>query len=393
MKFTVKEMLEMPALKGAELVAGARGLDRVITSVNFMEVPDIAKYIRQDELLLTTTYPIRDDKAAQSNLVKVLADAGVAALAIKPVFYGNTVPQEMLEAAEELGFPLIQLPETASFNEIINPVLEEVLNQHVSALRRSEATHRALTDLVLGGGGLQEIARMLANIQGRLVSIHSENWSLVVLAHPDGFLPEASGYPREDVELAARELRQRMEVPASEVMQLSWDSGIKLRVHPVTVARETFAHIVVWDCQGGAEELDIAALEQGATVVALEMTKLRAVATVEQRFRSYFIEDIVQGRIESRHDAISRGASYGWDLKAPFIPMLLEIDGFRRFYRQSSAAPAQVLRRLWNAVSVATSVFAEGCIVVDRGTRIMALLRADKGEKGTAFSTPYDQLR
>ena len=314
MRFTVREMLGMPALKGAELVAGADGLNRVITSVNFMEVPDIAKYIKQNELLLTTTYPIKDDKAAQRNLVRVLADAGVAALAIKPVFYGNTVPEEMLEAAEELGFPLIKLPETASFNEIINPVLEEVLNQHVSALRRSEATHRALTDLVLAGGGLQEIARMLANIQGRHISIHSENWSRVALAYPDVSSPREGAATHEDIEQAALELRQRMEAPAADVLEMEWDGAMRLRVHPVTVARETFAHIVVWDCQSGSDELDIAALEQGATVVALEMTKLRAVATVEQRFRSYFIEDIIQGRIESRHDAISRGASYGWDL-------------------------------------------------------------------------------
>lgn len=373
-------------------MAGDRGLDRVITAVNFMEVPEIAPFIKSNELLLTTTYPIKDDLAAQRRLIHVLSDAGVAALAIKPVFYKNEVPQVMIDVANELDFPLIQLPENASFNEIINPVLGEILNRQARALQRNEETHRALTNLVLGGGGLQEIARMLASLEGSPVSIHSANWNLLVLCNPEDYAEQISEERVSSLYLVAKELKaEHVQAGDGTVVSDGYvtvyleGGSFHVLVHPVTVARETFAYLVVWLTERNSPRTDIPALEQAATVVALEITKLRAVATVEQRFRSYFIEDIIQGKIESRPDALSRGASYGWDLKAPFIPMLLEIDDFRRFYRKPEPSPAQILRHLWNAVAVSTSVFAPGCIVVDRGTRILALLRAEELETGGGF--------
>lgn len=382
MKITVGELLQLPAMRGAELIAGQGGLDRIITSVNIMEVPEITRYIKGNELLLTTTYPIKDDIKAQRRLIIDLHREGVAALAIKPIFYGNEVPAVMVELANELNIPLIRLPDDASFNDILNPVLGEILNRQASILRRNEETHQALTAIVLAGGSLEEIAQMLATLQGCPISIHSANWQRLIFSVPlqiSEHVPGSTLQAMKELALGLNENLMKMDaLHAADGHYRVVRDGLTLafRTHPVTVARETFAHLVVWLFLPDSTGYDILAMEQASTVVALEITKLRAVATVEQRFRSYFIEDIIQGKIESRSIAISRGVSYGWDLGASFIPVLLEIDEFRRFYHQPEPSPAQILRRLWNAVSVSTAVYARGCIVVDRGTRILALLRA-----------------
>ena len=72
MIITVREALQLPALKDAALVAGEKGLSRAITSVNIMEVPDIARFVKEDEFLVTTTYPIKDDVHAQERLIPLL---------------------------------------------------------------------------------------------------------------------------------------------------------------------------------------------------------------------------------------------------------------------------------------------------------------------------------
>ncbi|TMC61178.1 MAG: PucR family transcriptional regulator, partial [Chloroflexi bacterium] len=101
----------------ARLVAGAGGLDRLVRSVNVMEVPDILDWVQPDELLLTTAYPLRDDRVALDQLVPRLADRGLAGMAIKPTRYIGSIPPIMADEAERLGFPLIELPPPASFNE------------------------------------------------------------------------------------------------------------------------------------------------------------------------------------------------------------------------------------------------------------------------------------
>ena len=49
---TVRELLTSQELAETELIAGADGLDRPVRSVNVMEAPDIARWLRGGELLL-----------------------------------------------------------------------------------------------------------------------------------------------------------------------------------------------------------------------------------------------------------------------------------------------------------------------------------------------------
>ena len=41
----VGELLSLPVLHGARVLAGHRGLDHEVTNVNVMEVPDIEAYV------------------------------------------------------------------------------------------------------------------------------------------------------------------------------------------------------------------------------------------------------------------------------------------------------------------------------------------------------------
>jgi len=106
----IAEVLELPILGGARLVGGRAGLDRIVRSVNVMEVPDILDWVKPDELLLTTAYPLREDLAALTELVPHLVDHGLAGMAIKPTRYIGSIPAAMVAEADRLGFPLIELP-------------------------------------------------------------------------------------------------------------------------------------------------------------------------------------------------------------------------------------------------------------------------------------------
>ena len=55
---TVREMLGEDAMRGARIIAGASGLDRVVRGLNVMTVPDIVRWTKRDEFLLTTGYPL-----------------------------------------------------------------------------------------------------------------------------------------------------------------------------------------------------------------------------------------------------------------------------------------------------------------------------------------------
>src|SRR5207244_2730182 len=167
----LRDALALPALRGARVLAGAAGLGRAIRYVNVMEVPDILDWVKPDELLLTTAYPLRDDRAELAELVPRLADRGLAGLAVKPARYLDEVPAVMLEAADRLAFPLLELPPETALADIINAVLGLILNAQALRLERSAAVHERFTAIVLSGGGLREIVQVLAELLDRPVAI------------------------------------------------------------------------------------------------------------------------------------------------------------------------------------------------------------------------------
>lgn len=166
---TVRDVLHLPAWEGAGLVAGAAGAGRRVTGANVMEVPDIGRYVKPGEVLLTTGYALRDDPEGLLRLVRFLSERGLAGLAVKTHRYIDHIPRSVVEAADELAFPVLVLGEDASFNDMIRSVLAVLLSASTAS---TTAIRERLTAIALGGGGVTEIQRTLGTALGREVYVN-----------------------------------------------------------------------------------------------------------------------------------------------------------------------------------------------------------------------------
>ena len=341
---TVRDVLLLPSLAHAKVVAGASGLDRPVRAVNVMEVPDILDWVKPDELLLTTAYPLRDDPVALDALLPGLAERGLAGIALKPARYIAKIPVAMVEAADRHAFPLIELPAKASFNEIITSVLTVILNAQAARLQRSAAIHDRFTDIVLSGGGLREIAEALAELIGRPVGI-----------------VDAQGVTRWRT---------------SDAAPLEGDAPERALVQPIQVGGERYGAIVVarQDSELGPERLE--AIEYASTVAALRQVQARAVAEADRRFQAVCLEELVTGHVTDRSVLMERAAAFAWDLAVPRAVLLAELDevGGRPFAALAGTAEeASVRHRL---LEVANSSLGQSAIVWERSREIGALVAA-----------------
>jgi PucR family transcriptional regulator, purine catabolism regulatory protein len=73
---TVREMLGQDAMRGTRIIAGADGLDRVVRRLNVMTLPNIVRWTKQDEFLLTTGYPLPRRPGEFGQLIEQLAARG-----------------------------------------------------------------------------------------------------------------------------------------------------------------------------------------------------------------------------------------------------------------------------------------------------------------------------
>lgn len=333
MGLTLREALSLAEpLRRARVLAGERGLDREVEAVNVMEVPDILEWVRPGELLVTTLYPLRDKLADLESLIPRLAEKGLVGLAITPESYIEKIPPCLIEAADKLGFPLIELPPKTSFIDIIQPLTSKILNIQATELRQSEALLRQFLDLILAGGGYMDIAALLAKTVGRPVLLIDRFRRL--LGHsPDAekYLPLFTRDPAGDRYLP--ESLQRL-----EERDLGWGQARVWRVlspaknlvfvsYPVRASSIVLGEILV--C--GTLPFPIphvckVALEHGATVTALKMMELRALSQVDQQFQNEILEGLLSQQPEIVERTVKMALRVGINLEAPYAVAVVMPD-------------------------------------------------------------------
>ncbi len=165
MYLTVEQALSVYPLSEGKLIAGNTGIHRIVKSVNVMDAPDITDWIKEGEMLLTTAYLLKDDPEDAMKLLNRLNECGSAGLGIKLGRFWSSVPVNLVEQANALGFPLIELPYQFTFSDQMNGLfqaemkrntgmLQDVLNKQIRLMRfalQSEPIHRlfeAVTDVI-----------------------------------------------------------------------------------------------------------------------------------------------------------------------------------------------------------------------------------------------------
>ena len=161
MSITVEHMLKLPEMGGITIAAGALGLTNEISSVNVMEVPDISRYLKRGELLITTLYSILDDESKLREFLPMLCKKGVAALAVAPLYEHTDIPDFMLVQANEMDFPLLKIPYGTPFNDLINSVMHGIITQFYRS---------GLIEDILNG--------KITNLSQALTIGRSYNWNL-----------------------------------------------------------------------------------------------------------------------------------------------------------------------------------------------------------------------
>ena len=393
---TVREAMAFGGFAEADLIAGRRGLDRVIEWVRIMETPETARRLRRNELLLTTGFPIKDDHAAQAGLVETVTASGGSGLVVKLGRYLSDLPGEMVKEAERVSLPLFTIRPEVPWSDLMEPLLERIINAEHWRLKRSLEIHSRFTELVLDGKGVNEICRTLADLLDSAVAV--EDASFHLLAHAGGsssdphrretiarqgtpprvlFDPQIQRILRE-----VTESRHPQKVPAFPHLGMHRERIIG----PIVASNQLLGVISILDQPPDNEELAFMAVEQAATVLALALTKEREVAEVEGRLRGEFLDDLVKHTYGDEAAAQRRARHLGYPLPGLHVLMVVDVDDFRGFQRsrQISEDGIQAIKRelLRRVSGVLRSAFPRALLHA-RSDEVLALLPlgADGGDQ------------
>jgi purine catabolism regulator len=154
MAMTVKAALALEVFTRVPMTvySDERQLDRTIRWVHPTEIPDIAKFLKGGEMLLTAGLGIGSTPERQREYLNAVADAHAAVLIIELSGRAfDTMPSALVDAARERGFPLVALDGELPFVEVSAQVHESILDQRVLDLSAYERLNATFMQLLLSG--------------------------------------------------------------------------------------------------------------------------------------------------------------------------------------------------------------------------------------------------
>ena len=125
---TVKELLALPVLRKLKVIAGHKGLNKRVSCLTVMEVPDVTRWLRGHDFVITSLYAVKDNIDEQIELIDKLADANCSCLAIKLGQYVKELDKAIIEKADKRSLVLAEIPWDITYIEIIVNGMEKILH-------------------------------------------------------------------------------------------------------------------------------------------------------------------------------------------------------------------------------------------------------------------------
>jgi sugar diacid utilization regulator len=213
-------------------------------------------------------------------------------------------------------------------------MLVDAQQETIAKLERSHDIHLRLTSAVIAGADFHAVAQILADLIGRPALVTDTAGATICTSDPPPHPRLAVGSPGA---LVGR----------------------------IRIGAELLGHVVVEDIDPASHDLDVRAVEHAATVLALEIVKERVARATEERLRSDFLADLIDGREDAEERVAERARHHGLALDAEHRVVVVALDE-----RPTYTAREQVRR----AAGAVVSEGLPGSLVGEVGDAVAAAI-------------------
>ncbi|MFD6424128.1 PucR family transcriptional regulator [Streptomyces sp. NPDC060198] len=332
---TLASLVQHTALK-LRVRAAADRLDTPVRWAHASELADPVPYMDGGELLLVTAANLdAENPEEMRRYVRRLTDAGVAGLGFAVGVVHEAIPAALVEAAEEAGMPLLEVPRPTPFIAISKAVSAAIAADQYRAVTAGFEAQRELTRAALTAEGPAPLlTRLAAHVDG-WAALYDTSGAVVAAA------PEWAARRAARLTPDVARLRERP-APASAVVGAAED---RVELQTLGTGRRARGALAVGTgaALGTAERY---AVNSAVALLTLTTARSRALHSAEQRLGAAVLRMLLSG--EPDHARAVAGDLYGGLFDAPFRLLIAE-----------PAAGAGTNGAAGNAVPVVAEAFAE----------------------------------
>ncbi|KQU59071.1 hypothetical protein ASG84_15330 [Rhodococcus sp. Leaf278] len=254
-----------------------------ITFAQATELIDPSPWLSGGELILTTGLGFDSDGPALDTYVRTLSTAGVACLGFGTGLSHSTIPQHILDAADDVGLPVVEVPYDTPFAAVIRAVMKRISEQEYEQVVRAASVQNRITRAALHGG-VDAIVRELAVATSTSVAL--------IGRRTESFHPtDASNLVDQ-----ARDIARSIRPSASPATVSVSEPGRTVSLHsvPITGSASTFLAIRTTGPMTGVEQI---LLGHAVSLVTLELEKPARLRAEQSRLNTLALGLLLDGHL------------------------------------------------------------------------------------------------
>jgi purine catabolism regulator len=317
---TVREALNRPLFQNAQLVAGEKGLNRQIRWVHILEITHFEKLIHGQEMILTTGLGFNLDTESSVTYMEKLIQQNASCLCIEIGQYFEQVSDELIELADQAGFPLILFPHTVRFVDITQDLHSLIINRHHKMLQELESISREFYRLTLNAQGTSNVLKLLhKSTQNQIVYRPLHGNPLFFPSMP----PDQQEAMLQFLDTCGEELYG---IKPNSAPNLHEYGDYTLVSKPVGALEQTWAYLIM-SCPRKPQEYEYLLMESASLSIAQELLRTRYMEERKLFSENLWVDELISGRLEEEQQI---KALIGPDFKAlnelNFRVCLIEIE-------------------------------------------------------------------
>ncbi|MBF8984223.1 PucR family transcriptional regulator ligand-binding domain-containing protein [Lutibacter sp. B2] len=324
---SVKELLNLEILKNAKIIAGEGGLNRRITKVNVMEVPDILEWVSSGEFLFTTAYSIKDNIKKLNELISDFDTKGLAGIGIKTKRYIKEIPAEIITIANNLKFPIIEIPNDISYSEIIMPALTEIINNQTNTLLKIDNIHNRLINVMLEGGGLMEIGEAIYKSINNSLVIKENIFKTHVTFCEDDIRSDIEdiiskvNYESEDINIFEGEKSSYFR--AKDTIKGKTLDRIRI---PIYTKGTNYGDLFIWKDKKELSSVELTVIKASISIIALDLIKKLSIFEMESKHKIEFFDDLFSSDNSRQKRAMERAQFFDFDKNLSYVAIVIVVN-------------------------------------------------------------------
>lgn len=344
MRLLLNQLLTNAIFAKSHIIAGQSGLSRSVQTVNIMDAPDIIHFLRPGELLLTNGYFMKQRPESLLELMRKMDQLKCSGLAVKTKRFALDIPQEVIDEANRIHFPIIEISSVEhSLGEILQRSTSIILDNKNDELQYSLTIHKQFSAMIMKGNGIPEMITALTQLLASPVLLLSSKLQVTAQSH---HFQQSAMLPL----LCAAEALLSGVPPIPSAAQLCLlDPSLReyrhIELYPIFTYRHEGYLLAFQPKQAPSNQYGLT-LEQASNVIGMEMTKRQAVKERSRRYKNEFFSDLIDGFIGSEQEALHRGRKYGLKPQGTWLLIAArkdELTGNQHAAKTASAVPDERL--------------------------------------------------